>query len=85
MSCPATFSQSISVVPAKWTHLKLCGSESQAGCAVTKYTQRAKAGRSKVWVEIGPDNQYSLMAAGVLGEWDLDDRKALLTPLKERS
>ena len=44
---------------------------------VRECTQRAKAGRSKVWVEIGPDDEDSLMAAGVLGEWDLDDRKAL--------
>ena len=30
-----------------------------------------------MWVEIGPDHEDSLMAAGVLGEWDLGDRKAV--------
>ena len=44
---------------------------------VRESTQRARAGRRKVWVEIGPDDEDTLMAAGVLREWDLDDRKAL--------
>jgi hypothetical protein len=39
---------------------------------------QARAGQApKVWVEIGPDDEDSLMAAGVLGEWDLGDRKAV--------
>ena len=30
-----------------------------------------------MWVEIGPDDEDTLMAAGALGEWDFDDRKAI--------
>ena len=44
---------------------------------VRECTQRAKAGRRKVLVEIGPDDEDTLMAVGALGEWDLDDRKAI--------
>jgi hypothetical protein len=44
---------------------------------VREFTQRAKAGRRKVWVEIGPDDEDTLMAACALGEWDFDDRKAI--------
>jgi hypothetical protein len=44
---------------------------------VRECAQRAKAGRRKVWVEIGPDDEDTLMAAGALGEWDFDDRKAI--------
>ena len=44
---------------------------------VRECTQRAKAGRRKVWVEIGPDDEDTLMTAGGLGEWDFDDRKAI--------
>lgn len=28
-------------------------------------------------VEIGPDDEDTLLAAGALGEWDFDDRKAV--------
>ena len=46
-----------------------------AGCASARNGR--KAGRRKVLVEIGPDDEDTLMTVGALGEWDLEDRKAI--------
>ena len=49
---------------------------------VRECTQRAKAGRRKVLVEIGPDDEDTLMAVGALGEWDSTTAKQSAGPLR---